>query len=345
MTNMRMESARRCILCGRPGEPSYRDLHDRVFPIEGSFSYRICHDCGLIWMDPRPVKEDLGKCYRGFYSPDAPVEDETRQGFLARVKATVRGSIFCGHYGYRHIHSTHPFCAIGMVLRNMPYVGPAATYGWESLMPHFKDVDGASVVDVGCGRGEFLRHLKSLGCKALGIEPDETAYAILKRKGLDVFHGTLEDAHLPYGSVAHISMRHVIEHLPDPVNTINECYRVLRPGGRLVLRLPNGASLNHVIFKNNWYQLDPPRHLYIFSPKSISILWRHTAFASCRIRTLSFSAKSAYDASAIIKRFGALSLRQVTPQAGRWPLTAIMHLLTAMGIPCGEDLEAVLVKR
>jgi len=105
----------------------------------------------------------------------------------------------------------------------------------------------------------------------MGVEPDPEAVKGAQAEfGLNVFHGTLEEACLQSGYFDAITMNHVIEHLADPVGTLKECCRVLKPGGELVIVPPNIVSLGHKIFTRGWGGLEPPRHLYLFSPGTLS---------------------------------------------------------------------------
>jgi len=124
------------------------------------------------------------------------------------------------------------------------------------------DVDAVSakgpVLDLGCGRGEFLRVLRDHGVDALGIDASEEAVAACTADGLVAELGDLR-AHLaarPDSSVRVIAMLQVIEHLPFDVllDVVAEARRVLRPGGLLLLETPNGANVT-VAASTFW--LDP----------------------------------------------------------------------------------------
>ncbi len=76
-----------------------------------------------------------------------------------------------------------------------------------------------------------------------------------------------------------VVMNNVIEHLPHPVRVFEECARVLKPGGRLVMITPNSNSLGYRRFGGDWRGLEIPRHLHIFSPSSLRAMARHAKFS------------------------------------------------------------------
>ena len=107
--------------------------------------------------------------------------------------------------------------------------------------------DGLSpVVDLGCGRGEFLELLRSRGSAGRGVEANANAARECRAKGLDVVEGDLASflRSLPAGSLGGVFAAQVAEHLPPPVlqELVGEAHRALRPGGLLVLETVNAAS-------------------------------------------------------------------------------------------------------
>lgn len=130
--------------------------------------------------------------------------------------------------------------------------------------------DALSILDIGCGTGLFLHLAQQAGFRARGIELSESAVAYARAiYGLDVHHGTLENAELPEESFDIITMWHVLEHLPDPVEALQRVARALSPGGLLLAAVPNFASIEARIFGRRWYSLDAPRHLYHFTPRTL----------------------------------------------------------------------------
>ncbi len=145
---------------------------------------------------------------------------------------------------------------------------------WPFLSPP------ARVLDLGCATGDLLQALRERGNpNVLGIEPSAHAVAIARdRYGLDVRAGQLADAAIPDVSIDAVLMSHVIEHLPSPARTLTEIKRVLRPGGTLVLWLPNADSLAERFWGDAWMGYDAPRHLYTFTPATLTALLQRTGF-------------------------------------------------------------------
>ncbi len=129
--------------------------------------------------------------------------------------------------------------------------------------------------------------MRDLGWDVAGVEPDHKAAELIRTKfDLNIHEGLLEDAVFPDNTFDVITMHHVIEHLPDPVRTLKQCLRVLRQGGRLVLVTPNPISAGSKRYGPDWRDLDPPRHLHLFTPRSIAHVIAEAGFEMELSRTL-----------------------------------------------------------
>jgi SAM-dependent methyltransferase len=136
-----------------------------------------------------------------------------------------------------------------------------------------------ALLDVGCGDGSFLVRMKSRGWDVAGVDFDAKAIATAKRKhGLNLHHGDLAQVNFPGDKFDAITLNHVIEHVPLPLDLLAECRRILKPGGRLIVVTPNSVSMGHQWFGRHWKGLDPPRHLHIFSPGNLAGSARRAGF-------------------------------------------------------------------
>jgi SAM-dependent methyltransferase len=126
------------------------------------------------------------------------------------------------------------------------------------------------VLDVGCGRGFLLQEFRRRGWEVLGTEADSKAAAHAQQVlQLPVKVGALEALDLPAASFDAIVLWHVLEHLADPTTTLVEVHRLLRPGGTLLVGVPNFGSWEARLCRDKWFHLDVPRHLAHFTLASL----------------------------------------------------------------------------
>jgi len=264
-----------------------------------------CPKCQIAWLDPQPIADDIGKIYTNYFTHQAPDNTNRFRGLRKAVKASILNS----RYGYQMEGSNK---VMGSFLS---CIGPLREMVGGSV--RWLDArEGGRLLDVGCGNGSFLDKMRHLGWEVAGVEPDGEAVAVArKRFGLEIFKGSLDEAGFSDESFDAITMNHVIEHVPDPIELLKECRRVLKPGGRLWVATPNIKSLGHYKFGEHWRGLEVPRHLTLFSPGALQSCAESAGLAA-RVCTSDRSAPWMYAASSLIRRDGALpggSPRRTTP--------------------------------
>jgi len=141
------------------------------------------------------------------------------------------------------------------------------------------------VLDVACGGGKYLLHLRGRGYRVTGIEPDlRTAERLEREQGLEVIAGTLPEAPVPDGVFDVVTFWWVLEHTHDPLENLRAARRALRPGGLVLVSVQNFASLERLIFGAYWHHLDLPGHLYHFEAGTLRTMLRHAGLAPVRTR-------------------------------------------------------------
>jgi SAM-dependent methyltransferase len=131
------------------------------------------------------------------------------------------------------------------------------------------------LLEVGSASGWFLAEARAVGYEVVGVEPaEEMAAAARERSGAPVHTAMLEDADLPAGTFDVAVAWHVLEHLADPRGALAAVRAALRPGGRLLLELPNVASLRAAREGERWYGMEPAHHVAHYSPRALDALLR-----------------------------------------------------------------------
>ena len=141
------------------------------------------------------------------------------------------------------------------------------------------------VLDIGCGSGDFLLELaeKHSEWDLYGVDFDERAVNQARQLGFSVHHGSVQDAKYIDNFFDEIYMNHVLEHTPNPLETLKETCRILKPNRHLIILIPNFRSLSRFIFRKYWYHIDTPRHLYHFSPKTLTGMLKKSGLGYVRM--------------------------------------------------------------
>jgi ubiquinone/menaquinone biosynthesis C-methylase UbiE len=138
---------------------------------------------------------------------------------------------------------------------------------------------GDIILDVGCGRGLLLSKLQRIGCEVWGTELSEVSARYAKENlNLSVISKNLNDCIFDKDYFDVVTMFHSLEHMMSPMKIVEEIYRILKPDGTLIIELPRFNSLYTRIFRDKWFHLDVPRHLYHFSDSTLQKLLASAGF-------------------------------------------------------------------
>lgn len=219
-----------CPWCGSPAEKTYIELKD-YFLSKEDFSISECPHCGLLFTVPRPTSDLIGKYYQSeeYYS-----HQQNNKGLIPRIYEFVKS------FNIKHKAKL----AVG-------------------------ELPQGRLLDIGCGVGDFLLHVKQQGWEIQGIEPSVNAKQIAQSRLGFLPKDPSEYAQFEDASFDVITMWHVLEHIDDLHFQTSEILRLLKPGGRLIIALPNFQSFDCQYYKDKWAAWDVPRHLNHFSCKTL----------------------------------------------------------------------------
>lgn len=299
-SEIRSYSCPNCYLCGYSGNLLYDKLNDRLFGAPGKWNLKECtnSECDLVWLDPMPLEEDIGKAYQSYYTH----QDNNNINYtgLRRFYRLIKEGYLANKYGY--LNST--VATWQRLLSVLLYFDPGRCADLDFSIMYLPSQPNASLLEVGCGSGWMLEIMKGLGWKVEGVDFDPSAVENARNKGLCVKCGTLSSQGYPDNHFDVITMSHLIEHVHEPLKLLQECYRILKPGGKLVIVTPNIKALGHTYFKESWLHLDPPRHLHIFTPDSLENITKKAGFNTTHRLTTIRDANGLFLASRAIQRTG-----------------------------------------
>lgn len=259
---MNMKDAPFCPSCGNTNSTVLYASRDRMFRMPGSFRIRRCASCSLVFLDPFLSARETRKYYpsQTYYA----YRGEAKKGLLGAVRTYL-----IVHYYKPTIFSI----LVSLFIHSVPAIP--------------REVHHGKVLDLGCGTGDTLLLLQALGWDVYGMEMDKRAVERAHKRGLkNIRLGTFEDlSYFKNNSFDAVRLYHVIEHLPDPQLCFRLLYHALKNGGELIIGTPNISSIVARLFGTYWYNLDSPRHLFLFNPKTLRKMAEDAGFT---VRSLEY---------------------------------------------------------
>lgn len=195
-----------------------------------------------------------------------------------RFTQKVPGASAIGRYYQSTNYISHSDTEKGLINRLYHLVRNHTLTGKRKLVEKVTGKETGTLLDVGAGTGAFVNTLKLAGWNVTGLEPDETArqnannkYGLTLRLPDHLF--SLKDSQFDA-----ITLWHVLEHIYDLHEYLEQFKKIIKPGGRLIIAVPNYTSYDAKVYKEYWAAYDVPRHLYHFSPKSMEQLGNANGF-------------------------------------------------------------------
>jgi 2-polyprenyl-3-methyl-5-hydroxy-6-metoxy-1,4-benzoquinol methylase len=230
-----MENLVLCPVCGKSIFSPFLQSSD-FFLTKEEYTIVSCNSCGLKFVNPRPDTIEIGKYYA---SPD-----------------------YVSHGGKKNV--------LNFLYRQVRNFSIRKKYKLVEAV-----AQGKKLLDIGCGTGEFLFFCKQKGFDVTGIEPGEKPRTFARESyQLDVYgEEWLNNLVQPGFDV--ITLWHVLEHVHHLHERMKKIVEIMKPGGTLIIAVPNSDSWDALYYGKFWAAYDLPRHLYHFSMETMKILARH----------------------------------------------------------------------
>lgn len=211
--------------------------HDELHAMPGEFTVVKCLTCGLMRTNPRPTPESIGRYYPDNYGPYSGTQVEPQHSNrTSGIKNFLRPLV-------RRVFDTKS--------EALPALRPGR------------------LLEIGCASGSFLHKMAARGWQVEGIEFSEKAAKAARALGYPVHNGPLENAPAPIRSFDLIVGWMVLEHLHNPVGSLKKLHEWANPGAWLALSVPNAQALEFKFFRDKWYALHLPNHLYHFTLRNL----------------------------------------------------------------------------
>lgn len=141
-----------------------------------------------------------------------------------------------------------------------------------------------SIIDIGCGNGDFLLRLPKEKFETHGIEINKDGYEICQQKGIHAYNQEIQRIDFQGKTFDIATMWHVLEHVKEPVEMLKAIRKILNDDGILMFQVPNRDSYGFRWGKKHWFHLDSPRHLIHFNRRSIKKLCELSGFEIIAIK-------------------------------------------------------------
>lgn len=248
----------KCRICFNNRDSKIYVAREMMFGYKDRFEYMECSECGCLQIKNQPT--NLSK----YYPPE----------YYSFAELNIKSDNFLKRY---LLHKRSEYCLFGkgIIGKSISFIKPEPVF-FEWLRK-CKIGFESKILDVGCGTGQLLLALRREGFNNLvGIDP-YISCNIQYKNGVRIFKGNLIELAGSNKKFDLIMLHHSFEHMPEPLEALQSLYRLLSKEGFLLIRIPIvGYAWRY--YGVNWVQLDAPRHLYIHTVKSISILAKQTDF-------------------------------------------------------------------
>lgn len=239
-----------CSACGATDfEPNPIVGSDLMLAGKDKYSVFRCTKCGSGTTSPFVAEQDLGALYEGVY---APFDDfSVRRGLGSALKSVQK--LVDWHF--------HHYTVASAVRQQQ-----------------------GSLLEVGCGTGRFGGAFVKRGWRVFGVEPSPIAAEHARHRGMTIHEGTLSTFEVPGEKFDVVMFRHSLEHVVFPREDLARVAAMLKPGGKLLIEVPNFGCWQVKTFGKYWFNLSLPLHRTHFTADGLRAATRSAGFEEVELK-------------------------------------------------------------
>ncbi len=238
-----------CNFCGNNNYRLVHTLSDIRRKLTTEYQLVVCEKCGLLYLNPQPENNILDAVYSQDYHCFIGAIEDSRS-FISR---------------WAQLYGLNRRC--------------------KTIIKHKKS---GVLLDIGCSTGNFLNQMRKYNnWQVIGIEPTMHAAQFAREHyGLEVHTTNLIETHFPSSKFDVVTLWDVLEHTHNPREHLQEIFRILKPDGLLVIKVPDPTSFEAKIFGQFWVGYEAPQHLFGFPPKVLINQLTHCGYNDIQVINL-----------------------------------------------------------
>jgi len=241
---------KQCSVCSSVNTQHFLAYYDDRYGYPGTFQISTCNQCRHKYLEESFTPEQLTNLYTNYYP---------------RTTFDINK--------YKPLHEIKGFLSW--------LNGEKRAYCW--VPPNVR------VLDIGCGFGETLGYHANRGCDVYGVEADENIRRVADKFGFKVHVGLFDPNIYEPAFFDYVTLDQVIEHVDDPIKTMEGISKVLKPNGLAILSTPNSNGWGAKLFGRKWIHWHIPYHLQHFSIESMKIAAERTGMKLEKVKTITSS--------------------------------------------------------
>jgi len=312
----KMKKRKNCDLCGNKKFKKLFINKDRIYESKEKFKIVRCENCGLTFIGSELDEKELSRYYpkKEYYS--------LNENYIETLKLKIYETYYNKKFSSKKIL----FLPLKFMVRKI----------------FLKK--GGKFLDIGCGDGKFLKLIKSFGMDCYGVEPNNVEN--IREKMLNILNRNLKYVRFKKNFFDVISLNHVLEHLDNPTEIFKEIHRILKPNGKVIIATPNINSFSAKFFGNKWFQLDTPRHLFLYSEDTLKKYAKKEGFKIKEIKYNSTPLQILVSISYLLREFNMNKnlLKKFSTNKILFliilPFSNLLNFLKR-----GDQFEAILIKK